>query len=65
MGWRTVRDQLGQAYGVQALRRRPGSSGVLPGMLGLGMAPTAAVFSVVHAVLFPPSPFPKPTRCGG
>jgi len=34
-------------------------------MLGLGMAPTAAVFSVVHAVLLRPSPFPKPTRCGG
>jgi putative ABC transport system permease protein len=49
-------------YGLAALRRAPGFTAVVVGVLALGIGANVAMFSVVDAVLFKPLPFPEPDR---
>ena len=49
-------------YGLASLRRAPGFSIVIIGLLALGIGGTVAMFSVVDAVLLKPLPFPEPGR---
>lgn len=49
-------------YGLASLRRAPGFSIVIIGLLALGIGGTVAMFSVVDAVLLKPLPFPEPDR---
>ncbi|MGE3277078.1 MAG: ADOP family duplicated permease [Vicinamibacterales bacterium] len=54
--WRDVR------YGLAAMGRTPGFSAVVVGVLALGIGATAAMFTVLDAVLLRPLPFPAPDR---
>jgi putative ABC transport system permease protein len=47
---------------ARSLRRTPGFALVAILTLGLGVGATTAIFSVVHAVLLDPLPFPDPGR---
>ena len=47
---------------VRALRRSPGFAAVTILTLALGVGATSAIFSVVHAVLLTPLPYPNPDR---
>ncbi len=47
---------------ARSLRRTPGFAFVAVLTLGLGVGATTAIFSVVHAVLLDPLPFPEPGR---
>jgi predicted permease len=47
---------------ARSLRRTPGFAAVAVLTLGLGVGATTAIFSVVHAVLLDPLPFPTPHR---
>ncbi len=47
---------------ARSLRRTPGFAIVAVLTLGLGVGATTAIFSVVHAVLLDPLPFPEPDR---
>jgi predicted permease len=49
-------------YGLASLRRAPGFTAVVVGVLALGIGGTVAMFSVVDAVLVKPLPFPEPDR---
>lgn len=49
-------------YGLAALHRDPGFSGIVIGLLALGIGANAAMFSIVDAVLLKPLPFPEPER---
>jgi putative ABC transport system permease protein len=68
---RRVRAWLGHAVvalgqdlrvGARALLRRPGFSAVAVVTLGLGIGANTALFSLVHAVLLAPLPYPRPER---
>ena len=54
--WKDVR------YGLAALRRAPGFTAVVTGVLAIGIGANVAMFSVMDAVLFRPLPFPQPDR---
>lgn len=47
---------------TRAIVRRPASSAVIVAVLALGLGSVSAVFSLVHAVLLRPLPFPEPDR---
>jgi len=49
-------------YGVRILGRTPGFFVVAVLVVGLGIGATTSVFSVVHALLLRPLPFPEPER---
>lgn len=49
-------------FAVRALRRTPLFSVLLVATLGLGMGATTAMFSVAHAVLWAPLPYPDADR---
>lgn len=49
-------------YGLRALARNPGFTLVSVIALTLGIGANSAIFSVVHAVLLRPLPFPAPDR---
>ncbi|HJU88554.1 MAG TPA: ABC transporter permease [Gemmatimonadaceae bacterium] len=50
------------AYSLRQLRRYPGFTAAAVLMLALGVGATTAMFSVVHAVVLAPLPFPHPDR---
>lgn len=52
--WRDVR------YGLRSLRRSPGFAATALALLVVGIGSTTAIFSVVHAVLLRPLPYPEP-----
>jgi predicted permease len=49
-------------YGARSLRRSPAFALVVIATLGLVIAANATVFSVMHAVLWRPLPYPQPER---
>lgn len=52
-------------YGLASVRRAPGFSAVVAGVLALGIGANVAMFSVVDAVLLKPLPFAEPDRIVG
>lgn len=52
-------------YGLASLRRAPGFTAVVIGVLALGIGGTVAMFSIVDAVLLKPLPFRDPDRIVG
>lgn len=49
-------------YAVRQLARMPGFTAVAALTLAIGIGATTAIFSVVHAVVLRPLPFPQPER---
>ena len=55
--WRSVWVEAAQA--LRALRRTPAATSVIVATLALGLGVNAAIFSLVHGVLFAPLPFDR------
>src|SRR5256885_3195808 len=55
-----VREDL--RYAARTLRRSPGFAVTAIGIIALGIAATAAAFTVLDHVLLRPLPFPEPDR---
>jgi len=49
-------------FALRVLKKNPGFAAVTVGLLALGIGANTAIFSVVHAVLLKPLPFPQPDR---
>jgi predicted permease len=52
-------------FGFSSLRRTPGFTAMVVGVLALGIGANVAMFSVVDSVLLKPLPFPQPDRIVG
>jgi hypothetical protein len=50
-------------YGARALWRSPGYAPLSSLTIALGIGVNAAIFSVVHAVLWRPLPYPTQPHC--
>src|SRR3954469_1138023 len=59
-----VLEDFGQdlRFALRSLRRNAGFAAVAVRSLALGVGPATAIFSVVHAVLLRPLPYPQPDR---
>lgn len=65
-GGRTTMSLSGMVFDLRvmsrALLRKPGYAATVVGILGLGIGVAAATFSLVHASLLRPLPYPEPDR---
>ena len=63
-GWVQMLSNLGadMARAARSLRRSPGFASVAVLTLALGMGATTAMFTLIHATLLRPLPFPEPDR---